>query len=44
MKRPPETIENPYRHSASDAGRPTFLGAVGQLAGEKKKNEEFVTI
>lgn len=39
MKRPPETIENPYRHSVSDAGRPALLGEVAELAGgQEKKN------
>lgn len=36
MKRPPETMENPYRHSASDASRLAFPG--GGVDGEEGEN------
>lgn len=44
MKRPPETIENPYRHSASDASRLAFPGETeegGKIGKEKKKVDQI---
>lgn len=42
MKRPPETIENPYRHSASDASRLAFPGETEEGGGNRKRKKKKV--